>query len=57
MNTKLRRTLILLLCISLIFCMSSPAYAVRDPGAGGGMGFFDGLDAFGNATATIGPEK
>ncbi len=54
MNTKLRRTLILLLCISLIFCMSSPAYAVRDPGAGGGMGFFDGLDAFGNATATIG---
>jgi len=49
-----KRLLALVLSLAMIVSTPASVFAVREPGGGGAMGFFDGLDAFGNATATIG---
>ena len=49
-----KKLLALVLCVTMIASTPAMVFAERNPGGGGSVGFFDGLDAFGNATATVG---
>lgn len=62
MKSLKKRLLAVGLCVALTVNTTSTAFAAKPGGGAGGggtpsqtrLGFFDGLDAFGNATATIG---